>query len=76
MKQFPSRRWPPCVEVVDEQMAGVYRRMTPEQRANRCFEMFEFARGVAESAVRDLHPRASAPEVARLVTERLARASA
>ncbi|MBY0261710.1 MAG: hypothetical protein K2Q20_05170 [Phycisphaerales bacterium] len=75
MDKGPTRRWLPCVEVIDDKMAEVYGRMTPEQRANRCFEMFEFARGIAESAVRDLYPRASDAEVAKRVAERMARIS-
>lgn len=75
-EETPSAHpWPPRVEVIDERMAALYRRMTGQQRVARGIELFHMARQIVISSVEAQHPNASAQEKRRLVHERMMRGS-
>ena len=65
------RRWPPCVEEIDDRVAEAYRRMTTAERGRRVFEMWEFARQVAEAAERRRNPGISDGDLRRRVAKRM-----
>lgn len=65
------RRWPPCVEVIDDRMAEIYRRMTPAQRVGKVFEMWDFCRKIVESSERQRDPSMCDAELQRRVSMRM-----
>ena len=61
------------IEVVDEQMAAVFRAKTGAQRLQIANGMFSFARQLVRSSVRDLHPDWSDEQVQQETARRLLR---
>lgn len=59
------------VEVIDDRVAEIYRKMTPQQRVHRVFELFEMGRQMMAGGIRQRSPLLSAAEVESLVTRRL-----
>ena len=51
-------------------LLDIYRRMTPDEKFQRTFEMSDFVRSMCEMGVRAGHPAASEREVFLLLTQR------
>ena len=51
----------------------VLRRMTPQERLRKAFELSQFSRTLFVEGLRRLHPDASAEEFQRVLLERLER---
>lgn len=51
----------------------VLKRITPEQKVQKAFELTEFSKQVFLDGLRDRHPELSEPELHRLALQRLAR---
>lgn len=49
----------------------ILRRMTPEQRLKKAFELTEFARALFLRGLRDRHPHASEEEIKKMYLRRL-----
>jgi hypothetical protein len=58
-----------------EQQIERYRQMTGEERLAVALELHELSCDIAREGIRHQHPGASAPEVERLLRERLALAT-
>jgi hypothetical protein len=56
MEQELPRRWPPCVEVIDDRVAAIFRAMTPEERWERGREFFRSMKTFVLAAIRSQHP--------------------
>jgi hypothetical protein len=66
----------PVFEWVDEIMAGVYQKMSPEQRLEAGLGMWRSARQMLHEAIRSFHPEWTDAQVERKVAERMLRGSA
>lgn len=62
---------PPCIEVVDDLMAGVLRAKSPAERLAISYGMWRFARDTIRRVVAGEHPDWSDEEVKREATKRL-----
>ena len=62
---------PARIEVIDEAMADVYRRMSTDQRIAVAHGMWRYARQRLEAAVRWQHPELDERAVAQEVSRRL-----
>jgi hypothetical protein len=51
-------------------LVGLYRKMTPQEKLERTFELSDFIRGVCESGIRSQYPEASEREVFLRLTQR------
>jgi hypothetical protein len=51
-----SMKRDPVIEVIDDQMAEIYRRMTPAQRLARANEMWKYARRRLVALLAEAHP--------------------
>ena len=70
--QSPSRTLDPSrIEVVDDAMAEVLRRMTPTQRLAIGTSIWRSARRMLHSILSDAHPGWSCQEVEREVSRRM-----
>lgn len=65
----------PAFERVDDTMAGVYRKMRPEQRLETALDMWLSARHMLYDAIRSFHPEWTEAQVQRTVAERMLRGS-
>jgi hypothetical protein len=63
---------PRRIEVIDDQTAEIYRRMSPAERVQRGLEMGSFARAVIECRVRELRPDWTDDQVRSEVARRFA----
>lgn len=66
------RRWPPVIEVIDDDMAAVLRGKTGAQRLAIVDTLYDVAWMLAESNVRSRHPEWSDDEVRQAVARRIA----
>lgn len=55
----------------EERYFDILRRMTPEQRLAKAFELSDYARALFASGVRARNPGLSEPDLRRLVVEEL-----
>jgi hypothetical protein len=62
---------PANIEVIDDQMAEIYRRKSPAERLAIAHGMWRYARARLEAAVRWQHPDWDAPAVNREVGGRM-----
>jgi hypothetical protein len=51
-------------------LLDIYRRMTPDEKLQRTFEMSDFLRSICEAGIRTAHPSASEREVFLRLTQR------
>jgi Rv0078B-related antitoxin len=65
------RAWPPRVEVIDDETAEMYRRMSPSQRVRACLEMYDFAWQIVANSIRDKEPGIDDAELRRRVNLRM-----
>lgn len=65
----------PAFESVDDIMAGVYRKMKPEQRLDIALGMWLSARQMLYDAIRSFRPEWTEAQVERTVAERMLRGS-
>jgi hypothetical protein len=59
------------IEVIDDQMAELYRRMTPGQRMQIGSNMHEFSVRIMEGGIRSCHPDWDAKQIRQEVLRRL-----
>lgn len=69
----PLRRWPPVIEVIDDDMAAVLRGKTGAQRLAIVDALHRTARRLIETNIRSVHPGWNDQKVNRAVAERIAR---
>lgn len=62
---------PPCIEVIDDDMAAVLRAKTPAERLTIAWNIWRFARDTIRRNVAAQHPDWSADEVQRETARRL-----
>jgi hypothetical protein len=55
------------------QYIQILRRMTPEQRLNKAFELSEFSKALFLAGLRQRHPELNEEELHKLMLERLER---
>lgn len=63
------------IEVIDDQTAEMFRRMTPGERIRLGLGAYATAKRMAEAGVRDQHPEWSDAQVHDEVIKRIARAA-
>jgi hypothetical protein len=61
------------IEVMDDEMVEIYRRMTTWQRLAVSFGMWDYTRKRVEAAVRWLHPDWDETAIKREITRRMLR---
>lgn len=66
-------RWPEHLDVMDEEMAAVYRRMTGAERLRVAFGLFASARRMLTSHLRSVHPEWTDEAIQREVARRISR---
>ena len=71
----PIRRWPPVIEVIDDDMAAVLRAKTGAQRLAIVDALYHTARMLVETNIRSVHPDWDDRAVRRAVAERIAGAA-
>jgi hypothetical protein len=68
MKLDPNR-----IEVMDDRVAEIMRRMTPAQKIAMIDELWKFSRSLAEAGARLLHPDWSDEQIRRETIRRMSR---
>lgn len=61
----------PIIEIIDDDMAAVWRKLTPAQKMRTVDAMFRSARTMITCAVREAHPEWEEQRVAREVSRRI-----
>lgn len=63
----------PVIELLDPQVVESLRRLTPGEKLQRAFAMWDFARSVMIASIRQDHPEWNAAEIQAEVLRRLDR---
>ena len=61
----------PRIEVIDDQMAEVFRRMTPEQRLRMVDQMYLSSRELIAASIRESNPAWDDVQVEREIARRI-----
>jgi hypothetical protein len=61
----------PVIEVIEPMMVEVWRRMTPQQRLSKAFDMWKSARIIVSGSVRCQYPEWTKADVDRETARRL-----
>lgn len=70
MSDFNAQR-SPVVEILDPVIVDILRRQTPQERLAQSFRLWETARLIVRSSVRQQHPEWSEDEILREAARRL-----
>lgn len=65
-----------AIEVVDERIAAILRTKTPTERLEMVFKAYGFARRLAETGARHVHPTWTDDQIRIDVNRRMSRGSA